>query len=100
MSLENLIAARTNMKKRLTVGKLKEILKDVDDDIEVNILINHYMLSDDTPDVDTCTVGADISYIKMINYKDSETVISLTCIPNLLNIGNAVTLFDNTEEDL
>lgn len=100
MSLENLIAARTNMKKKLTVGKLKEILKDVDDDIEVNILCNHYRLSDNTADVDVRLTGADISYIKMINYKDSKSFISLTCIPDLLEIANAVTLFDNTEEDL
>jgi hypothetical protein len=57
------------------------------------------MFSDDTPDVDTCVSGADISYIKMINYKGSEACISLTCIPDLLEIKDSVTLFNNTEEE-
>lgn len=100
MSLENLINNKANMKKKLTVGKLKEILKDVDDDVKVNLLIYHYILSDDVPDVNACVSGADISYIKMINYKGSEDIISLTCITDLLEIKDSVTLFDNTKEDL
>lgn len=102
MSLESLIDDKicSNGKKKLTVGELKEILKDVDDDLNVIILNNQYVIADDNADIELSLCASQITEVRLINYKSSPSAISLTCIPDPLNIASSVKLFDSKGENI
>lgn len=84
---------------KLTVGQFKEILKDVDDSMEVIIINRQYTIADDEDAFNVALCASSIKQINLINYKESPTAISISCLPEPLDkfiVGSEV-LYKNSE---
>ena len=95
MNLDSLIKRED----KLTVGQLKGILKDLDDSMEVIIINRQYTIADDEDAFNVALCASSIKQINLINYKESPTAISISCLPEPLDksiVGSEV-LYKNNE---